>query len=274
MTLARRALQPAAGWADTPSMPATLTPVRPPTDSPSETAGAVAAKVHTSLEHLSDLYAYNHWIFTRIRPFLLGSICEVGGGIGNITQFLLNYPRVVSIDPEPRAYATSRRRFRDHLNVTVSQAAIEDCPIRHVGPQSFDTVICLNVLEHIRDDVAALRKMAELCRPGGKVVILVPALGVLYGRMDRSFGHFRRYNRRTLSSAFRAAGLRVVHSNYFNMLGAFGWFFKGRLAKSDQLDARSCRAFDRLVPYLDALERLLPPPFGQSLIMIGKPWAR
>ena len=251
-------------------MSATITPARPTVGPPLHAAPDATARVHTSLEFLSDLYAYNHWIFTRIRPFLSGSICEVGGGIGNITQFLLNYPRVLSIDPEPRAYAASQTRFRDHLNVTVAHAAIEDCPIPGAGPQSFDTVICLNVLEHIADDVAALRKMAELCRPGGKVVILVPALKLLFGRMDRSFGHFRRYNRRTLRRTFRAAGLRVVHSRYFNMLGAVGWLLKGRIAKSDQLDTRSCRTFDSLVPYLDALERLIPPPLGQSLIMVGR----
>ena len=135
-------------------------------------------------------------------------------------------------------------------------------------------MICLNVLEHIDDDAGALRKMTELCRPGGSVVILVPALMMLYGAMDRSFGHFRRYSQRTLRRAFQAAGLRVVSSRYFNMLGALGWLLKGRITGGDQLDTRSCRLFDRLVPYLDALERLLPRPFGQSLIMVGKPRGR
>lgn len=227
--------------------------------------------VHTSLEHLSELYAYNHWIFSQIRGHLAGSICEVGGGIGNITQFLLNYPRVVSLEPAPQAFEFARKRFRDHLNVTVVQAFLEECPVSGMGPQSFDTVICLNVLEHIEDDVGALRKMGELCRADGKVVVLVPAMMALFGEMDRSFGHYRRYSRRSLGQAFRAAGFRVIHSRYFNMAGAFGWWWRGRIAKADQLDSNSCRTFDRLVPYLDAVERLIRPPFGQSLVVVGSP---
>ena len=107
-------------------------------------------------------------------------------------------------------------------------------------------------------------------RADGKVVILVPAMMALFGEMDRSFGHYRRYSRRSLAQAFRAAGFRVLHSRYFNMVGALGWWWRGRIAKADQLDSNSCRTFDRLVPYLDVVERLFRPPFGQSLVVVGR----
>ncbi len=229
--------------------------------------------VRTSLERLSDLYAYNHWIYSRIRPYLRGAICEVGGGTGNITQFLLNYPRVVSLEPDGHSLRIARERFADHLNTKFVQTYVEGCPREEVAAGSFDTVICLNVLEHIENDVEALRRMGALCAAGGQVVILVPAMQWAFGRLDESFGHYRRYSRRTLRAAFAAAGLEVVASRYFNFIGAFGWWYTSRVRGAVQLEASSCRTFDRLVPYLDSIERLIPPPIGQSLIMVGRPVA-
>jgi len=93
----------------------------------------------------------------------------------------------------------------------------------------------------------------------------------IYGALDRSFGHCRRYNRRCLGRAFEAAGLRPTYSFYMNALGYFGWWWHSRLLRREQIPVQTGRFFNRLVPLLDAIERILPPPFGQSLVMVGTP---
>ncbi len=229
-----------------------------------------AHEVHTSLEVLSELYNYNHWLFNKVRPFIGDRVCEVGCGIGNITQFLLNHRQVVGLEPLPASFRRSVRRFRDHLNTRIVNCSLEDCPSDIVAAGGFDTLLCMNVLEHIDDDIAALSTMRRLCAPGGRVVILVPAHMSIYGELDRSFGHCRRYNRRSLSAAFRQAGLEPTYSRYLNSIGFFGWFWEGRCLCRSQIRPQSAHLFNRLVPFIDAVERLLPLPFGQSLLMVGR----
>jgi SAM-dependent methyltransferase len=231
---------------------------------------AAAGEVHSSLEVLSDLYNYNHWLFNKVRPFVGDRVCEVGCGIGNITQFLLNCRLVVGIEPLESSFRRSISRFRDHLNTRLVNGILQDFPNETVAAESFDTVLCMNVLEHIEDDIGALKIMRTLCRSRGRVVILVPAHMTLYGELDRSFGHRRRYNRKSLAAAFQQVGLRPTYSRYMNSVGCLGWFWEGRCLRRRQICTRSARVFNRLVPFIDAVERLVPLPFGQSLLMVGQ----
>lgn len=234
-------------------------------------APQVGRQVHESLEIISELYNYSHWLFNNLRPHIQGKICEVGCGIGTLTQFLLNYEWVVGLEPFEESYTRAAERFHAHANVQIIHAALEQVPCDGVCPGYFDSVICANVLEHLEDDVASLERMADLLRPQGRVVILVPAHMAIYGQLDRNFGHYRRYNRASLSRSFKAAGLKPVFSRYMNAVGYFGWWWQSCLLQRDQITPESSHWFERLVPFLDAAERLMPLPFGQSLIMVGQP---
>lgn len=237
---------------------------------PVELPLADADSVSHSLAILSTVYHYNHWIFDTIRDDLGRRIVEVGSGVGNITQFLLNAEQVVCLEPFRPYCDYLRRAFRQHLNVTVHPRAIEECPNRDVPAGRFDSVICLNVLEHIERDVEALERMAALLLPDGKVIVLVPALPVLYGEMDRAMGHVRRYTLDDLRGKFRRAGLRVERARYMNLIGAFGWFWQGRIRRRRRIPARATRTFDRMVPVVSAIERLIPVPVGQSAVIVGR----
>ena len=226
----------------------------------------VETKVHDSLEMLAGLYAYNHWCYDRLRPFLRGSICDVGAGTGNIIQFLLNYERVVGLEPYRPSLEKARRRFRDHGNVKFVQAWIEDCPNDEVPANSFDAVTCLRQLGSMEDDVGTLRRMRQLCRRDGNVVIVAAAQMSAYGVLDRAVGHRRRYNRRTLARAFRAAGLRVTHGFYMNSLGYFGWLWQSRILRRTNISTAGASMINRLIPYIDAFERIFKPPFRQAVV--------
>ncbi len=225
---------------------------------------------HRRLDLLRGLDAYVRWLCERVRPFIQGEVCEVGCGTGNMIQFLLNHPRIVGLEPFGPSLEKARSRFADRRNVSFLDYWLHECPNEDVPTDSFDTVVCMNVLEHIEDDVDALRRMAALCRETGRVVILVPAHMSAFGGLDRTAGHFRRYNRRGLRGAFERAGLHVLHSFYMNSLGYFGWFWYARVLNRKELPATPARWFNRLVPLLGAVERLIKPPFGQSLVMVGE----
>jgi SAM-dependent methyltransferase len=139
----------------------------------------------------------------------------------------------------------------------------------HVAQRRFDTIVCLNVLEHVADDDLSLQAMRSLLDRRGRLILLVPALPGLYGSLDRALGHVRRYTSRELRAKFDRGGLRMRHLEYFNLAGLPGWWLTGRVLRREMIPAASLRWFDMLVP-LFRLERLLPWRLGQSLIAIGE----
>jgi len=246
---------------EAPAGPADADPVAPD----------VLQHVLGSLELLNDLYEYNHWVYTKVRPFLGPAICEIGAGIGNFIQFVLNHDRVVAVEPFERSHRQGSERFSPHGNVSYVQAWLDECPNDDVPAASFDSVVSLKVLEYLEDDRAGLEHLRALCKPGGNVVIFVAAHMSAYGAMDEAYGHRRRYNRRGLAKTFRQAGLDPTTSFYANMPGYFGWWWHSRVRRSRHIPASAARTSNRLIPVIDALERIIQPPFGQSLVMVGTP---
>ncbi len=226
--------------------------------------------VSHSLAILATVYHYNHWIFDTIRDHLGRAVVEVGAGVGNITQFLLNAERLVCLEPFESYREFLAHRFRQHLNVEVRPHLVEDCPNDDVPEAQFDSVVCLNVLEHIADDIGALTSMRRLLKPGGNAIVLVPALPWLYGAMDEQMGHVRRYTLSSLRSRFAQAGLRPTHGHYMNLAGVLGWWWHGRVRRKANIPESATLTFDRLVPFLSAIERLIPRLLGQSVVVVGQ----
>jgi SAM-dependent methyltransferase len=221
-----------------------------------------------TLEQLAAAPRYNRWMFDRLRPWVGRRVLEVGSGIGNLSEFLLDRERVVLTDTRPEYLDRLRARFAAHSNVAITRLYLPD-DLRALDGQRFDTIICLNVLEHIADDRASLRALRALLGPGGHLVLLVPALPALFGTMDEALGHHRRYTSAELRAAFSEAGLRPIHIEYFNLAGIPGWWLAGRVLRRRLIPAGSLALFEALVP-LFRLERFLPWRIGQSLIAIGE----
>src|SRR5262249_37810364 len=132
-----------------------------------------------------------------------------------------------------------------------------------------DSCVCLNVLEHIEDDAAALESMASVLVPGGAIVLLIPAFQSLYGPIDRNLGHYRRYNRCDVVRLACRTGLRVRKLHYSNFVGFFGWWANAHVLRREAQSEGQIEIFDRyLVPVLSGIERLVRPPFGQSLLAV------
>jgi SAM-dependent methyltransferase len=221
-----------------------------------------------TLERLAAAPNYNRWMFDRLRPWIGQHVLEVGSGIGNLSVFLQDRERVVLTDTEPWYLDRLRQRFGGRAHIAVQRLYL---PVLDgaLAAERFDTVICLNVLEHVEDDRTSLTVMRRLLTPGGRLVLLVPALAALYGTLDRALGHCRRYGRGDVTAKLREAGLRPQHVEYFNLAGIPGWWLTGRVLRRSLIPTASLRWFDALVP-LFRLERLLPWRIGQSLIAIGE----
>jgi SAM-dependent methyltransferase len=236
-----------------------------PTTDPADLAGA------ETLEIMQAAPRYNAWQFRRIAPYLGRRICEVGAGIGNMSALIHagSPDMLVLADTDTYYREVLQGRFASDSAVVVEELTLPDpsAKARFEG-YTLDTVVALNVIEHIAEDIDAMRSIGGMLRSGGRAVILVPALPALYGSLDRELGHVRRYTRRSLAERMRQAGLRVERTFYFNLIGTLGWWVNARVRRTPRIPISQLRFFDAMIPVL-SLEDHLPLPLGQSVIAIG-----
>jgi SAM-dependent methyltransferase len=160
-----------------------------------------------------------------------------------------------------------RERLKDHPSASVITARLDGT----AAPGSYDTVVLLNVLEHIADDRQALRDIFEALAPGGKVVVWVPAFEALYGKFDQRIGHYRRYRREELLAVLHNVGFQQVTARYTNMPGFFAWGLVVRLLGRAPTAGRLAAIYDDyFIPVIRRIERLVRPPIGQSLLVVAQ----
>lgn len=223
-----------------------------------------------TLNQLAKLDRYNYWLYEQIASALGRRILEVGAGTGNITQFLCADDRaVLATDVVPSYRRELQHLFSHNPQVRVGQFDLTAAAPTELVAEGFDSVVCLNVLEHIEDDLFALAQMREVLAPGGRLALLVPAHRFLYGEFDRAVGHFRRYEKRELSAKLKQVGFTVREMKFFSLLAALPWFINGRLFKRDYLPTGQANLANQLVPLL-RLEKIIGPPCGLSLIAIAE----
>lgn len=225
---------------------------------------------HETLERISgSLGRYNTWMYQQIADAVGDAVLEVGSGIGNLSGFLTTRQRVCLTDVSSTYLAILGERFAAHPHVSVHAWDLGTEPPAALEPHSFDTVICLNVLEHIEDDRKALKRLHSLLKPHGRLALLVPAHPALYNGFDKGVGHFRRYRLPDLKRLLGETGFKPQRLWHFNALGALGWFVNGNLLRKTILPTGQMKLFDRLVPLLK-FEQRLTLPFGISIIAIAE----
>jgi glycosyltransferase involved in cell wall biosynthesis len=222
------------------------------------------------LNNLTGTPQYLSWLAHRLRPHVGDAVLEVGAGIGNIAGRLMGR-RVLYVagEKDPLHLHALRNRFLRTPNVVVQRidperaedlAGLENC---------FDTALCLNVLEYLEDPVRVVSGLRDTLKPGGKLVVLVPQGPALYGSLDRSLGHLRRYRRADARQMLESAGLVVENTYGLNSPGAPPWWLYGRLFGSKNINKPVLKIFDKTVWIWKRLDSLLPWP-GLSLIVIAR----
>ena len=219
---------------------------------------------HRVLESLGTATRYTDWLVDIIRPHLGDDPIEIGAGLGDHARRWLDegVPRITLTERDPELAASLRRRFDGD-----SRVEVRNLDLLEAEPAQHSAAVLLNVLEHIDDDVAALRRARGLA---GRVVVLVPAFPFAMSRFDREIGHHRRYTKATLSTAARAAGLTVDVLDYVNALGLIGWTVGMKFLRLEPREGKVLSLWDRhVVPTARRLEEARKPPFGQSLLLVA-----
>ncbi len=223
-----------------------------------------------TLSILGKADSYHRWIFQEIKPYLQGGILEAGCGIGHLTNWLLGEGKVLVADINKNYLQVVERKFKNHSNWMGGFVwdLQEDPPEDFL--LSIHTIVCINVLEHIKDDLSILKRFYKLLPLRGRLVCLVPALRWLYNPLDKELGHFRRYSKKELYEKLILTRFRILTLRYFNLFGVVGWFLQGTVLRKRLLSSIQVEWFNRLVPLFISIENRIPTWFGQSLIAVGE----
>ena len=224
---------------------------------------------HDILYSLSRTHRFNRWMADTIRPYVGERVLEIGGGLGNLTLKLIPREHYTVSDRDPLHLDYLRSRFRDYPWMEVRSLDLEStadfAPIR----ERFDTIVCLNVLEHVPDHAKALRNMYDVLQPGGAAIILVPHVHLLFGSLDRVLEHQLRYSKRQLRERCEAAGFEIDRIAGFNRIGFLPWLVSGRILRRTRFGKLQLKIFDSFVWLWRILEHILPLP-GLSIIAVAR----
>jgi len=225
---------------------------------------------YVTLRRMAKLGKYNRWIWDTIKDYVGDRVLEVGAGTGNMTRLLYGRELVVATDKETPYVDILKNNFRRRPGIAVEPLDLDSDDALELSRYSFDTVIALNVLEHIDKDTDAMRRIFGILRPGGRFVVYVPADQRLFGSLDETVGHFRRYDKKELQEKMTAAGFDVQRIFYQNSFGRLGWWLNACVLRRTHMPGGQSRLFDIFVPFIRRIEKRREPARGLSLIAIGE----
>lgn len=221
------------------------------------------------LDALAQTPHFNRWMAGTVRSWVGSRVLKIGAGIGNLSQHLAPQRRqYVASDIDEEHLGRLRVRFQNRPNMAMTRCDLAAANDFTGFERRFDTVICLNVLEHIADDKAGLRNIASALEPGGRAIVLVPQDQRIYGTLDEVLGHYRRYSEAELSSRMQEAGLKVECVLRFNRITRHAWWFNGRILKRKHFGRLQLWIFDHMVWLWRRIDKMLPWP-SVSIIGIG-----
>jgi len=213
---------------------------------------------------------FTRWMADVIRPYIGNTVLEIGAGIGNLTAQLI--PRAsywaTDINPLYLMYLENVGRNRPYMKVGFTDA---EKAATYPKDQKFDTVICLNVVEHLADDRGALLNIRSVLDAGGLTIILVPCGPGLYGTLDEVLGHRRRYTRESLEKLVISANFELEKIIEFNRFGIVAWWVNGRLLRRRTFGLWQIKALNIMTPAFRAIDKLLPLPPLSLIAVIRKP---
>jgi SAM-dependent methyltransferase len=220
------------------------------------------------LEAMSFADNYHRWIVDEVSPYLGARVAEVGAGIGSVSALLLEKPieRLEAYEPSANMFPQLAARLAGEPRAR----AVHGFFGVDLAPDTFDSIAYINVLEHIEDESGELRRALRKLRPGGHLLVFVPALAWLYSEFDRRIGHARRYSRGQLRDLAVGAGFEVTLVKYFDVAGVLPWLVNFVILRRG-LGAGGVALYDRLVvPPMRRVERWIAPPLGKNLLMVAR----
>jgi SAM-dependent methyltransferase len=220
------------------------------------------------LEAMSFAVNYHRWILHEFEPYLGETLAEIGAGRGSVSKLLLGkrIKHLFAFEPSPNLYPVLAAELRQETRAE----AVNDFFSPRYAPDGFDSVVYINVLEHIQDDRTELAHALEALKPQGHLLLFVPALAWLYSDFDKQIGHFRRYAKPELSCLVREVGFTLVQVRYFDLAGIIPWYVNFVVLRHS-MGSGSVSLYDKLVvPMMRRIESAVPPPIGKNVLLIGR----
>jgi glycosyltransferase involved in cell wall biosynthesis len=221
-----------------------------------------------ALESMAVSSRISRWTLAQFRPFIGSRVLEAGFGVGNLTRHLLDRERLVALDRDEFYVRNIERKWGHLANVSVFAGDLEDPAVYDKISDSFDTVVAVNVLEHLRGPAEVLGRWSELLNPRGTVAVLVPAHPWLFSEVDRAVGHQARYRREDLRRLLEGSGYDVVKLEAFNRFGVVGWLVN-KITGATRIKPWQMRLYSMLMPLGLLLEKVRWLP-GLSWVAIAR----
>lgn len=230
---------------------------------------SVELAIYEDLNALAGADNLCDWMFEQYAGQVTGRVAEVGAGTGTFSRRILDagVDELVLLEPEAYCLRVLEDRFGGREDVVVSDDTLPGSPELLAREGTLDLVVCQNVLEHIREHGDAVAAMGRALKPGGQLTILVPANPRLFGSLDHTYGHYRRYTPEILRGLCEGAGLEVADLYPFNLLGVPGWWVKSHARRGARIGPGSLAAYELMLRAWRPIERRWTPPTGLSLIV-------
>jgi SAM-dependent methyltransferase len=212
----------------------------------------------------------NNWTRGKIAPFLGREILEIGSGIGTFSKFIIDVGRAVTLSDVDETYVKGlKEKYSGNQSVSIVRAdagRIDEA----MNGKKFDTVVAINIIEHLENDNEAFERIKRILLPGGRLIFIVPSHKLLFSQFDISIGHFRRYKRSALERQLIEKGYDIEYIEFMNALSAIGWFFSFKLFKRVKMPTFQVSVADKLIPFISFFEKRCKLPFGLSIFCVAK----
>lgn len=229
---------------------------------------------HT-LQVIAKAGKFNRWMYEQFNSFLKGEVLEIGSGIGNISEFVMEEGYNITLSDYNREYIDwLKQKYSGNKNVRrILAIDLLDNDFENAYKdlkENFDSIFLLNVIEHLKDDSLATKNCRFLLKPQGHLIILAPAHQWLYCKFDRELGHYRRYNHKRMTVLLKKHGFTVLNKQYFNFSGIAGWFLLGKIFNRKMLKQGEMSAFNSIVPIARFFDNITFKKIGLSIIVTGQ----
>ena len=225
---------------------------------------------HKNLEIISSGRQFNNWIYDKILRRLGGNVLELGSGLGvfseKITRDMSN-SEIMLTDKSALYLNNLEKKFANRTNVTVNKLDLElITDYEEIGYDKFDTIVAINVLEHVKNDDFVFEQLYKMLKRNGTIILLVPSYKFLYNHIDLAIGHERRYTKKELQTKIDKYQFIIEDIQSFNLAGLFGWYVNGNLLQNSAISTLAVRLFDSLVPFWKLLDHITFNKIGLSII--------
>jgi len=228
-----------------------------------------------TLQAIANAKKFNRWMYDMIKDHLRGDILEIGSGIGNISQYFLQEDRTITLTDVRNSYVTflTEQFSKSKTLQKIIQLDLVD-PLFDEKHQhlfsKYDSAFALNVIEHIEMDNLAIKNLKKLVKPGGTILILVPAYQILYNAIDQELQHYRRYTANQMKGLLAQDGWLIDRSFFFNAMAIPAWWLSGAVFRNKTIKSQQMNVYDQLVPVAKMVDKIVGHKIGLSLIVVAR----